>query len=188
MALFGVKGNSSSEEKSVFVTVGTTRFDSLVTAAVSPMALEWMASQGYTSLTIQYGTGKEPAFKHHHHPSSPLKIQAYSFRPSLDEDMEKADLILSHAGAGTVMEALRLRKKLVVVINTLLMDNHQTELAGAMAERGNLFMVENPEMLQTKSTWSSFQDFEPVEHQGGDDQDFPRLLDAYLGFSNTKTD
>lgn len=182
----GKEDGSSKEGKHVFVTVGTTRFDSLVTAASSKMALEWMASQGYTSLTIQYGTGKEPEIDHSS--SSPLTIQTYSFQPSLEEEMQKADLILSHAGAGTVMEALRLRKKLVVVINTLLMDNHQTELAGAMAERGTLFMVENPELLETKSTWVSFQDFDPVPHKGGDDQDFPQLLDSYLGFSNTKSE
>jgi beta-1,4-N-acetylglucosaminyltransferase len=184
MNLFGGQ-EDSSQGKAVFVTVGTTRFENLVTAATSQMALEWMASQGYTSLTIQYGTGKEPEINHS---DSPLTIQCYSFRPSLDEDMQKADLILSHAGAGTVMETLRLRKKLVVVINTLLMDNHQTELAGAMAERGALFMVENPELLERRSTWVSFQDFVPVPHTGGDDQDFPRLLDSYLGFSYAKSD
>ena len=87
------------------------------------------------------------------------------------------------------MEALRLRKKLVVVINTALMNNHQTELAGAMAERGHLYMVEYPELLNDKATWASFQGFDPIPHQGGDPRDFPRLLDAFLGFSsNNKVD
>lgn len=182
MPLFGGK---ETQEKIVFVTVGTTRFEKLVSAATSPMALDWMAKRGYTSLTVQYGTGKEPEIDQS---SAPFPITTYSFKPSLDEDMKKADLILSHAGAGTVMEALRMRKKLVVVINTLLMDNHQTELAEAMAGRGHIFMVENPELLEKKDTWVSFQDFQPVPHQGGDEKDFPRLLDSFLGFANTKTD
>jgi len=184
MPLFG-ENNSPGRGENVFVSVGTTRFEKLVAAATSPMALEWMASRGYKSLTVQYGTGTEPEIDES---SAPFPIRTYSFQPSLAEDMEKADLILSHAGAGTVMEALKLKKKLVVVINTMLMDNHQTELAGAMAERGHLFMVENPELLEERNTWISFQDFEPVPHQGGDDQDFPRLLDAYLGFTNVKSD
>ena len=96
--------------------------------------------------------------------------------------MKSADMILSHAGAGTVMEALRLRKKLVVVVNNLLMNNHQTELAGALAERNHLFMVRRPEDLDDPSTWSSFKDFCPTEHRKGDETDFPRLLDACLGF------
>ena len=176
----------SKPERNVFVTVGTTRFEKLVSLATSKTALEWMVAQRYTSLTVQYGTGQEPKIENS--ADLPITIRTYSFQPSLDEDMRQSDLILSHAGAGTVMEALRLKKKLVVVINTLLMDNHQTELAGAMAERGHLFMVEEPEALENTETWKSFQDFSPIPHQGGDEMDFPRLLDAHLGFSTTKTE
>eukprot|EP00968_Pinguiococcus_pyrenoidosus_P013090 scaffold1175_cov248-Pinguiococcus_pyrenoidosus.AAC.9 len=52
--------------------------------------------------------------------------------------MERAELIVSHAGAGSIVEALRLRKKLVVVVNTALMDNHQLELAEALADRDHV--------------------------------------------------
>ena len=48
--------------------------------------------------------------------------------------MSLADVIISHAGAGSVMEALRLKKKLIVVVNDLLMDNHQVELATALED------------------------------------------------------
>ena len=76
--------------------------------------------------------------------------------------MLAAKLIISHAGAGSVMEALRnvcysrnqpclpfftalqtqdafcfsQRKKLIVVVNDKLMHNHQAELADAMSEAG----------------------------------------------------
>jgi len=39
------------------------------------------------------------------------------------------------AGSGSIMESLRLHKKLVVVVNEDLMDNHQIELAQALSER-----------------------------------------------------
>ena len=172
--------HAGSKGRKVFVTVGTTRFEKLVNAALSPTALTWMESQGYTCLVVQYGTGQEPTVPDTR-PES-LSIQTYKFKPSLDEDMQQADLILSHAGAGTVMETLRLKKRLVVIINTLLMDNHQTELASAMAERGHLYVVERPELLDDPETWKSFQNFDPVPHKGGDPLDFPRLLDAHLGF------
>lgn len=183
----------------MFVTVGTTQFDKLVTAATSSQALQWMEDQGYTQLIIQYGRGVQPKIEqqHRHHTSddkpsatsptsSSLHIRTYDFLPSLQNDMEQADLVLSHAGAGTVMESLRMRKKLVVVINTLLMDNHQTELAGAMAQRGHLFMVEQPELLDNMDTWSSFQDFTSVAYQDGDASNFSQTLDYFLGFTKAE--
>lgn len=183
---------SEKHGKNIFVTVGTTRFDKLVSSATSKIALEWMESQGFSSLTIQYGRGAKPEIREElrsSSSSSSLKIETYDFRPSLIEDMKKADLVLSHAGAGTVMEVLRMnKKKLVVVINTQLMDNHQTELAGAMAARGHLFMVEHPQQLDESKTWESFEDFSPIPHQHGDSFDMPRLLDSFLGFPLSKTE
>ena len=43
--------------------------------------------------------------------------------------MRNASLIISHAGAGSIMEGLSLNKLMLVVINSSLMVNHQTELA-----------------------------------------------------------
>ena len=176
---------SSKNNGNVFVTVGTTQFDKLVTAVTSKIALEWMVSCGYKKLKIQYGTGQSPSIDAG---GLPISIEAYDFLPSLEKDMQEADLIVSHAGAGTVMEALRLQKKLIVVINTLLMNNHQSELAVAMSKRGHLLMVEKPEDLDDGKVWASFEDFSQVIHEGGDENDFPRLLDLHLGFQGTKAD
>ena len=102
---------SQKEGKNIFVTVGTTKFDQLVNAVTSKIALEWMECNGFSSLTIQHGRGAKPEILANGVHSSSIKIQSYDFRPSLKEDMEHADLILSHAGAGTVMECLRMNKK-----------------------------------------------------------------------------
>lgn len=176
------------KKRSIFVTVGTTRFDLLIEAVTRSSSLEWMELNGYTDLVIQYGKGKEPVLPEDFNKSKKVSCRWYQFQPSLEQDMIHADLIISHAGAGTVMEVLRLKppKKLVVVINTLLMDNHQTELANAMAQRGHLFVVNDPTDLmknhEALDIWNKFQDFVPLPHQGGDDQDFPRLLNDHLGF------
>jgi len=193
------------------VTVGTTRFDLLVKSVTQSPSLEWMASNGYTDLVIQYGKGNAPVLPGDDDTATPdsstatnlymqtttvklnkntISCRWYQFQPSLIQDMKNADLIISHAGAGTVMEVLRLSppKKLVVVINTLLMNNHQTELAHAMAQRGHLFVVNEPTEMMTANEhelidfWNQFQDFVPIPHQGGDDQDFPQLLNDHLGF------
>ena len=42
-------------------------------------------------------------------------------------------------GAGSVLETLQAGRPLVVVINELLMDNHQLELASQLAEDGHLY-------------------------------------------------
>jgi hypothetical protein len=47
-------------------------------------------------------------------------------------------LVISHAGSGSILEALRYQVPLIVVPNTTLLDNHQEELAVAMERSGYL--------------------------------------------------
>ena len=65
-------------------------------------------------------------------------MRRYRFKPSLNEDMHGAALIISHAGAGSILEGMRLGALMVVVVNDALMHNHQQELAGALHERRHL--------------------------------------------------
>ena len=116
--------------------------------------------------------------------------------------MKHSDIIISHAGAGTVMEGLKVhQKKLCVVINNDLMDNHQLELATAMLQRRHLFVVYEPSQFTTDSSsssnnttnekekkltiWDQIEQFTPLPYntQDCDEYDFPRLLDTFLGFS-----
>ena len=48
------------------------------------------------------------------------------------QDMESADLVISHAGAGTCLEVLRLGKPLVVIVNRSLLGNHQVWIAKSL--------------------------------------------------------
>jgi beta-1,4-N-acetylglucosaminyltransferase len=41
-------------------------------------------------------------------------------------------------GSGTILEVLRLNKRLIVVANETLLDNHQRELADALSTQGHL--------------------------------------------------
>ena len=41
-------------------------------------------------------------------------------------------------GSGTILEVLRLKKRLIVVVNETLLDNHQKELADALSVQGHL--------------------------------------------------
>ena len=50
------------------------------------------------------------------------------------QDISSADLVISHAGAGTCLEVLQAGKPLLVIVNDDLMDNHQMELAQRLSE------------------------------------------------------
>ena len=56
--------------------------------------------------------------------------------------------VLLSAGSGSILEALSLGKRLVVVVNEELMGNHQTELADQMAALGVLVRTNH------RSVWS----------------------------------
>ncbi|DBA82943.1 TPA: hypothetical protein ACH3X1_006726 [Trebouxia sp. C0004] len=123
----------------VFVTVGTTKFDALIQAVDTIEVAEALVKQGYTALVIQKGAGRHqvqtlvPLGTQHHQHSNGLQVQVFEFAPSLADYMKQADLIISHAGSGSIFEALRLGKPLVAVPNAILMDNHQAELADHLA-------------------------------------------------------
>jgi beta-1,4-N-acetylglucosaminyltransferase len=168
--------------KTLFVTVGTTLFDKLIVATTSPEALKWMVSNGFRRLVIQYGKGVEPSLPKELTDGFE-EVEAYRFKPTLSNDMEAADLIISHAGAGTVMEAMTLGKHLVVVINTALMDNHQTELANAMGSLGHLLVVKSPDDMHSIAIWNQFVSFQPVPYASGDENDFPWVVDNLVGFT-----
>uniref|UniRef100_A0A8D0EF75 UDP-N-acetylglucosamine transferase subunit ALG13 n=1 Tax=Strix occidentalis caurina TaxID=311401 RepID=A0A8D0EF75_STROC len=119
--------------KSVFVTVGTTSFDDLIATVCSPAALE--VSRGYGKLVLQVGRGAlEPALSG----SSALAVEAFRFKDSLAEDLWRADLVISHAGAGSCLETLEKGKPLIVVTNEKLMNNHQLELAKQLNRDGHV--------------------------------------------------
>jgi beta-1,4-N-acetylglucosaminyltransferase len=160
---------------SIFVTVGTTKFDSLVENVLSDESLHIFCTLGYQKMVIQYGAGKDICYSHlrsqqwrrarrnqkekqkekgkkvNSHKEylyvyktrgrvkGSMKIILYRYKNDILEDMEEADLIISHAGAGSIMEGLGLQKQMVVVINESLMGNHQTEVADALEAENYLF-------------------------------------------------
>ena len=123
----------------VFVTVGTTKFDALIQAVDTTEVANALVRKGYSKLVIQKGAGAYqvqtllPAQAQSHQLSNGLQVQVFEFAPSLADYMKTADLIISHAGSGSIFEALRLRKPLIAVPNAILMDNHQAELAEHLA-------------------------------------------------------
>ncbi|XP_038172151.1 UDP-N-acetylglucosamine transferase subunit ALG13 homolog isoform X2 [Arvicola amphibius] len=122
--------------KRAFVTVGTTSFDDLVARVAAPDSVEILKSLGYNQLVLQIGRGTvvpEPFS------TESFTLDVYRYKDSLKEDLQQADLVISHAGAGSCLESLEKGKPLVVVVNEKLMNNHQFELAKQLHKEGHLF-------------------------------------------------
>jgi len=117
----------------VFVTVGTTRFDALVREVLKPDLLRALKSKGgYDAIAVQTGKSEVPVIPEIEGDS--CSVTCFDYKPSLAEEIEAADLVISHAGAGTCLEVLERGKPLVVVVNDKLMNNHQLELAEKLSE------------------------------------------------------
>lgn len=120
--------------KSVFVTVGTTKFDELIASVTDHCILEALKHKGYTSMNIQMGNGTFNI-----EPSDVMEISSYKFKPDIGPDMSNSNLVISHGGAGSIMQALDHGKPLLVVVNEKLMDNHQYELAEKLSSEKRLY-------------------------------------------------
>ncbi|KAF8921444.1 glycosyltransferase family 1 protein [Mucidula mucida] len=169
-----------------FVTVGSTRFDALVEAVISKDVLAALQQKGYTELVVQCGhsdlgvlnlvlnkQGKHTLQRHG------VALELWRFKPSLKEDFTSADLVISHAGSGTILDVLRLGKALIVVPNPTLLDNHQEELAVSLSNLGHLKATTIPQLAMAiadfdKSGIVAFPPFDPSK--------FRQIVDEEMGF------
>lgn len=115
----------------IFVTVGSTKFDKLINRVLSPEFLHKIHQSGFKKLIVQAGNSIVPNLA-----STDLQIEIYKYKNDISLDAQSANLVISHAGAGTCLEMLRLKKRLLIVVNDCLMDNHQTELAEQLEQDG----------------------------------------------------
>uniref|UniRef100_A0A0A9ZGQ7 UDP-N-acetylglucosamine transferase subunit ALG13 n=1 Tax=Lygus hesperus TaxID=30085 RepID=A0A0A9ZGQ7_LYGHE len=130
----------------VFVTVGTTQFDLLIKVVTSPDCIQALKKRGCKRLKLQIGSGS-------HMPANMdvdgVEITSYRYKDSIKDDMSWANFVISHAGAGSCLEALELEKPLLVVVNTNLMDNHQFEVATKLKDCGYLHYTTCDDLLST---------------------------------------
>ncbi|XP_049684095.1 putative bifunctional UDP-N-acetylglucosamine transferase and deubiquitinase ALG13 [Accipiter gentilis] len=161
--------------KSVFVTVGTTSFDDLIATVCSPPALQVLQSRGYQKLVLQVGRGElKPALRG----SPALAVEAFRFKDSLAEDLRRADLVISHAGAGSCLETLEEGKPLIVVTNEKLMNNHQLELAKQLHRDGHVLYCNCSTLVETLQSMdlSTLKPYPP-----GQPEKFALFLDQVAG-------
>ena len=136
----------------VLITVGTTEFDELIDVCDndSEKFVEQLRNMGIRKLTIQIGRGlKEPKKLEEYCSMQRIEFQYFRFKANLDQEMDDADLIISHCGAGSILEAVSRKKALMVFINESLQDNHQNELSRAIVAGGYAISATPKELLSS---------------------------------------
>lgn len=130
----------------MFITVGTTRFDLLCEYIFRSSVLSALKKIGCDQVIFQIGKSDvEPG----NYEKEGIKLCLYRYKDSLQEDIMNADLVISHAGAGSCLEALGHNKPLLVVINEDLMDNHQLELAERLQIDSHLYYCTCDTLIST---------------------------------------
>ncbi|XP_025082052.1 LOW QUALITY PROTEIN: UDP-N-acetylglucosamine transferase subunit ALG13 homolog [Pomacea canaliculata] len=172
-----ILSSSQMMEKNVFVTVGTTEFVELIKTATSDDILKVLRNLGFTKVLLQIGRGSfEPeSLCESQNPA----VEYYRYKEEISDDIHSADLVISHAGAGSVLDALGAGKPLLVVVNDQLMSNHQVELAQRLYQDGYLHYCTCSTLKKTLET-VDFSTLLPFP--SGEPTKFAQHLDNIMGF------
>ncbi|CAI6320363.1 unnamed protein product [Periconia digitata] len=188
--------------KVCFVTTGATApFTTLIESMLNPSSIDALLEIGVTDVLIQYGTARETFDKYaetareklrqaSHGPTLSIEGMAFS-NHGLHEQFvrvqESGGLVVSHAGSGTILEALRFHISLIVVPNKQLLDNHQEELADAMEKSRYLLKGDvtdlAPAIQRSEGFRAEMNQFPPTtsgKHR--ETKSFAAIMDETLGF------
>lgn len=103
----------------IFVTVGTTHFDSLIREIDRLVACGLIADR----VVCQYGAGKYV----------PTHVEGFTFQPTIEHWLDSADLVICHGGS-TVLAMLQRGKRFVAIANTDLAGDHQSKMLTKLAQ------------------------------------------------------
>lgn len=174
-------------ERTCLVTVGSTKFDDLVSEVLSERILKLLSTLRVSRVILQMGSSclNEQAHviadfseEEGSHTVLGITIEYYRYKPSLVDDIKRADFVVGHAGAGTCMECLTNGKPLIVVVNDSLMDNHQMELAQKLADLGHLLYC-TPRSLDSALSDDSLFSLKPFS---------PPAFDKFVKYIDRKLD
>jgi beta-1,4-N-acetylglucosaminyltransferase len=122
----------------IFLTVGTTLpFDDLVRAVDNLVANGELMDK----VVCQIGRG---TYEPHH-------CEYFRFAPEIAVHIDKAAVVISHGGTGSVSDLLSRRKPFIAVANPAGVDDHQAEFLARLSERVNILwtkdLAELPKLL-----------------------------------------
>lgn len=111
----------SGEIALIFVTVGSSLpYDELV-RRVDQLVADGVIEE---PVICQIGDGKY----------EPRHCEHFRFKPSLEDDIERASLVIGHGGTGTVTGLLASGKPFVAVPNPFVVHNHQEQFLARLSK------------------------------------------------------
>ena len=139
------KNSTEKVSKQMLVTVGTTKFESLIRNIDREDFYLILDELKFSKLIIQKGTGEYVPHKYKSKTLNlkNLQVEVNELLQDFENIIKNSDYIISHGGAGNVLESLKYKKKLFVAVNDLLMDNHQEELAETLQKDNYIFYLKN---------------------------------------------
>ncbi len=126
--------------KNVFVTIGThpqdfSRLIKQIDSIASKNKIKFFVQTGYTKFKPENFSSKK-----------------FLSDSEYNKKFAKADVIISHGGAGTIIRALELKKSLIIVPRLKKFNehtnDHQLDLAKALQKRGKALYVANISSLE----------------------------------------
>ncbi|KPI40499.1 UDP-N-acetylglucosamine transferase subunit alg13 [Cyphellophora attinorum] len=138
------------QQKRLFVTIGATApFNGLIRAVLSHGFLSALSEHSYTQLRIQHGDQgghilREASLSNIQQQYG-IEVTGFDFdknglegelRALKKSSTNEEGAVVSHAGSGSVLEAMRYELPIVVVPNEELLGNHQVELAEELGRLG----------------------------------------------------
>ncbi|KAL8684008.1 MAG: hypothetical protein Q9186_000038 [Xanthomendoza sp. 1 TL-2023] len=187
-----------------FVTIGATAaFDQLLKSVLTSRFLQALRASGYTTLLLQYGKNGLDILKDFEARvaagqafNSGIGISGFDFNKlGLGQEMwsvkaakDRAEgVVISHAGSGSILDAMRIEVPLIVVPNTSLLHNHQVDLAEELAKQGYLVrghlddlpaaLAQSDALRKKRQTW-------PPQSHGADPsgRGLAGVMDDEMGF------
>jgi len=116
----------------VFVTVGTTSFNPLVKAIDNGSFAD--------SALIQIADGDY----------QPVNARWFNFEPGIQSHIDNADVVVCHAGAGSIFRLLEQGIVPLVVPNTVRRDKHQLEIARWLKQKRYAVVAMDPAEVNQK--------------------------------------
>jgi UDP-N-acetylglucosamine transferase subunit ALG13 len=99
----------------------------------------------------------------------------------LDELRKKASLIITHAGVGSILDSIKLNKKVIAVARLKEYkehtNNHQKEILNSFSELGYILKVDD--MLDLEEVYLKVTDFKPKEYISNT-ENFQKLIESHI--------